>query len=153
MKKQLEISIKDIWLFTNAILLFASTISWIIGNENVFGVCSSIILLLSYPSNLLIGWLFFAYGNFNELPGVMLLLTFVCSGIGYLQWFFFVPRIVKFFRKKVSRNSDTKISESVNNGKQIQGSNLVNTIPEWQMNWFDEHKHSPVERIFEQDKK
>ena len=152
MNKQLNISIKDVWFAINGILLSISTISWAVGAENVFGVCGTLLLLLSFPSNLLVGWLFFTFGNLGALPSVMLLMIFAFSGISYLQWFVLVPRVVRFIRQKFfSRDLEIKFTANVESTKQIAEPNLENLTQDWQVNWYNEYKQTPVERVLNQD--
>lgn len=149
MTKQLKISLKGVWFAVNVILLFTATISWMVDAENVFGVCATLLILSSFPSNLLVGWLFFAFDDFYALPGVMLLMILVDSLIGYLQWFVLVPRVVTFVRQKFFRR-DLRVYLTVNieNTKQIAEPSLEHSTQNWRTNWYNEHKHTPVERVF-----
>lgn len=153
MNKKLRISPKKIWFALNGVLLNLLVISSIIGAEDIFGVCGTLIILLSFPCNLLVGWLFFAFGSFYALPGVMLLMMFVFSIIGYFQWFVLVPQIVKFVRLNFFKH-DVRINFKVNveNTKQLTEPNIETAgTQEWQTNWYDEQKRTPVERVFNRD--
>jgi hypothetical protein len=139
---------KKIWLIINAILLATSAFSFFAGAENLFGVSVTLITILSFPLNLLVGWLFFAYGG---PPVLMLLMAFVMSVVGYVQWFELVPRIAKYFGRKLGKHDlQIELTATRAETKQIE----EGPIPEatdWQTNWYEKEKYSPVERVFSQD--
>ena len=142
---------KKLWFATNALLLALSLISWVTGASDLFGYSVTILIVLSYPLNLLVGWLFFAFDVLNQLPIVTLLMAFVMSALGYVQWFQLVPSIAGFFRRKLSSH-DLQIKLTVEREGEVQlTEGDLKTAPNWQEGWYDKHANSPVERILGRD--
>lgn len=155
MNKQLKTSFKDVWFAVNGILLFVSTVSWLVGAENVFGVCGTILFLLSYPCNLIFSGLFFETDSSFSLPVVTFLMLFSFSVVGYAQWFILLPRITKFFRQKFSKQDlNIRLNINVEKMQQITEPSLGNIRLEgWRPNFYDEDKNSRVERLIYDEKK
>lgn len=146
MNKLLKISLRDLWFAINGISWFVLIISWMVGAENVFGVCGTILILLSYPCNILFGWLFIELDSSANLPIVTFLMI---SAIGYAQWFILLPRITNFFRQKFSKQDlNIGINIQVERMHQITEPSLGDMRSEgWQPEFYDENKNSPVERL------
>lgn len=154
MNKKLNFFFKNVWFAVNGILLFVSVVSWLVGAENVFGVCGTILFLLSYPCNLIFSGLFFEMDSSFSLPAVTFLMLFSFSAVGYAQWFILLPRITKFFRQKFSKQ-DLNIGPNINVEKmqQITEPSLGNIrIEGWQPKFYDVDKTSPVERLIYDEK-
>jgi hypothetical protein len=80
----------------------------------------------------------------------MYLMLFVFSVLAYIQWFVIVPRLAQFVKNKFFVK-DLKINLSAN-------LETINALPQaetgfdandFQQNWYDERRRTPVERVFE----
>lgn len=143
--------LKSIWLLFS-ILLLAIPVFIPSKDFDVIGVCLAIAIVLSYPLNMLFGWLFFMSGWFSASIGSLYLMLFVFTFTAYIQWFILIPRLTSFIRQKFFRK-DLQISL---NTKVVTVKTLsepkAETVPnDWQKNWYDEQKRTPVERIFEKN--
>lgn len=105
-------------------------------------------MLLSFPMNMLFGWLFFLVNDLNLVPVLMLLMGLMFGLVGYFQWFVLAPRLVRFIKSFFSRDLEIDVNLQVKDTKQ-----LAEAKSDWQTNWFDEHNHSPVERVLRHDPK
>ena len=142
---------KKIWLIINAILLATSVFSFFAGADNVFGVCVTALIILSFPLNMLVGWIFFAYGDLFTYPALQLLLALVMSVVGYVQWFELVPRIAKYFSRKLGKHDlQIELTATRADTKELE-EHRTTEAADWQTNWYDKEKYSPVERVFSQD--
>jgi hypothetical protein len=142
-----KISLKTVWLFVNSLLLAVGGFSWLLGAEEVMGISWIAIVLMSFPCNALVGWIFFASGILFSQPGIILFMFLVFSGMGYLQWFILVPKLLKYVSGKFARH-DMNISVNIS-PKQATGPSTASLIAnEWQPGIYDEQERSPVERIF-----
>jgi len=109
-------------------------------------ICGIALMLLSFPCNLLVGWMFFASGALLAQPGLVLLMFLAFSGIGYVQWFKIVPKLLKYISGKFARH-DRDISVNMS-PKQVTEPNTANTIAnEWRPDIYDEQERTPVERV------
>lgn len=147
--KQSKISRRQVWLVLNCLLfILPLPFFWSSAFDNVFGICLTILILLSFPANFLVAWLFFAFGEFHKLPGAMFLLMLVCSAVAYLQWFVIVPRIAKYVQRKFAKR-DFRINFSfrVENAKQL--SEPSETATDFRRSWYDEKRRTPLERVFD----
>ena len=141
---------KKVWLTLQSALLSLAVISWFAGMEDLFGICVTVLIILSFPLNLLAGWLFFAFDVVHSAPALLLVMAFVMSAIGYVQWFELVPRIVGFFSGKLSRH-DREIRLTVERQQPAQLEKGRQTdVNEWLDISTDKEEYSPVERVFGQ---
>ena len=142
---------KKIWFILQGILLALSLIFGIAGAEDLFGVCVTVLIVLSFPLNMLVGWLFFATDLLQTAPVMLLVMPFVMSALGYIQWFELVPRIARMFSSKLSAH-DRQIKISV---EREQPAQLEEGKPTDASDWFSvsdgKEKHSPVERVIGQE--
>lgn len=146
-----QIKFKYIWIALNFLLLALPV--FIPSNVvNVMGICTLIVYLLSTPLNQMVLWDFFISIFFDGSIGSMYLMLFVFSVLAYIQWFVIVPRLVRFVKNKFFVK-DLKISLSAN-------LEAINALPQaetrfdandFQQNWYDERRKTPVERVFEDE--
>ena len=142
---------KKLWLVIHSLLLTLAAVSWLAGADDLFGICVTTIIVLSFPLNLLVGWLFFAFERVNEVPGIMLVMAFVMSAVGYVQWFEVVPRIAGFFSRKLSAHDlQMELSVKRSNPSQIEKGNTQDAR-DWAEGIYDEEKYTPVERVLTQE--
>ena len=142
-----KISLKTVWLFVNSLLLAVGGFSWFFGAEEVMLVCWVALILMSFPCNALVGKLFFASGILLSQPGTILLMFLAFSGMGYIQWFILVPKLLKYMSGKFARH-DRDISVNIS-PKQVTEPSTANLIAnEWRPDIYDEQERSPVERVF-----
>ncbi len=125
---------------------------------NVIGICLTIAFVLSYPLNMLLGWLFFAVVNlfgmtqFDFSIGTLYLMLFAFCITGYVQWFILVPRIAKFIRKSYFRNDlQVNLNATISSVQMLPDAKPDVSTQDWQKKWYDEQKRTPVERLFEKD--
>lgn len=147
MNDQSPISLKNIWLYFNGLLLATIGVSWFFGWDAVMNICGAALFAMSFPLNLLVGWLFFAFDGLAAQAVVLLLMFLSFSWIGYVQWFKIVPKIAKFISTRFAAH-DREIN--INLGpKQISEPTVENLISnEWQPTAYDEQARTPVERVF-----
>jgi len=147
MENKFKISLKTVWLFVNGLLLTAGGISWFFSAEEVMFACWTALITLSFPCNILIAKIFFASGVLFSQPGSILVMFLAFSGMGYIQWFILVPKLLKYLSRKFARH-DRDISVNIS-PKQVTEPATANLIAnEWRPAAFDEQERSPVERIF-----
>lgn len=147
MDNQPKITLKTLWLFFNGLLLVTAGVSWLLGAEDIMNICGVVMMLLSFPCNLLVGWMFFAFDGLQSYPAVMLLLFLSFSWVGYVQWFKIMPKLLKYISGKFARH-DRDISVNIS-PRQVTGPHTANTIAnEWRPDIYDEQERSPVERVF-----
>jgi hypothetical protein len=141
---------KKIWLVVQSVLLALALLSWFAGAEDLLGLCLTVLIVLSFPLNMLVGWIFFAF-DLLSVPAITFVMAFVMSWLGYIQWFELVPRIARLFSHRFS-DHDRQISISVERGQPAQ---LAGAKPGAASDWLntanDKEKYSPVERVFSQD--
>lgn len=149
MKDNFNLSLKRMWLAISAFSLILPVFMPSSANpehffENVIGMVTVILFILSFPASLLgLLVLFFAKifldVNLNSIEGLYLNL-FVLFALGLVQWFWIVPRLMR-------------------NDSGFQRLNLPGTKSEMQMseaNSADEAKfrafqeQSPLERVFQE---
>lgn len=135
---------KTVWIILNLLLLAVLNASWFFGFDDVFGVVLTLIIILSFPLNLLVGWLFFAFDLANNFSATMLIMGYVLCGVAFLQWFKFVPEIAKFFSQKFAKH-DVTVSVSFNQ-PQFAEAGQTNELPS-PTTQFENQKHSPLERV------
>ena len=142
---------KKIWLILQGVLLTLAVISWFAGAEDLFGVCLTVLIVLSFPLNMLVGWLFFAFDLLQTAPVTLLVMAFVVSALGYIQWFELVPRIARTFSSKLSAHDrqikivvEPKRPAQLEEGARADASDWLNTSN-------GKEKYSPVERVFSQE--
>lgn len=126
-----------------------SMLSYVIGAENLFGALMVVFILESFPLNLLVAWLFYAYGDLTQFPSFVFLMAAALSSVSYFQWFHIVPRIAAFFQNKLARH-DRQIEILIKN-KALK--ELEESSEDWAVSWYEKEKYSPVERVFLQDPK
>jgi len=126
---------------------------------NVIGICLTIAFVLSYPLNMLLGWLFFVvvtlFGTtqFDFSIGSLYLMLFALCVTGYFQWFVLVPRLATFIRKTFfHKDLQINLNATAAGVKVLPDAKPDVSAQEWQKNWYDEQKRTPVERLFEKDK-
>lgn len=117
---------------------------------DIIGICLTVMIVLSYPLAMLFGWIFFVFGSSDSSIGSMYLMLFAFSVLAYVQWFVLVPRIArflksKFFVKDVKINLTAKV-ETIN---ALPKPESQFNLGDFQQNWYDEQKRTPVERIIE----
>ena len=138
---------KKLWLIFQTFLLALAVASWVAGADNLFGVVVTIIIVLSFPLNLLFGWLFFAFDSVIAMPELMLLMAFVMSAASYLQWFEIVPRMGRYFGRKLSRlDSELELAWGQETLPLIEA-RVPQHVREWSTQ-SDQEKYSPIERVF-----
>jgi hypothetical protein len=143
-------AMKKIWLIFQSVLLALTVVFWFGGAEDLFGICLTILIVLSFPINLLVGWLFFAF-DLLSAPAMLLVMAFVMSVLGYIQWFELVPRIARLFSSKLSSH-DRQIRISVDREQPAQLEEAKRTdTDDWLNTSNDKEKYSPVERVFSQE--
>lgn len=103
------------------------------------------IIVLSFPLNLLVGWIFFSFELGSNFSGVMLLMGYVMSLLSYLQWFEAVPRIASYFSERFSMH-DISVNVSLTRPEHADAAQLNH--PDLQNLQFDDQFRSPVERVF-----
>ena len=143
MNKYLSASLKFFWFAVTFLLLALPVfIPSFGGLINVINICLLAMILLSFPCNILV-LPFFSLPDFHHSVSINLLYTqlIICSVISYFQWFVLFPRLVKYGRTLNSRKHQTASA--------LNFSQLEQPIENWQKNWYDEQKRTPVERIFE----
>ena len=143
MNKYLSASLKFFWFaFTFLLLALPVFIPSFGGLINVINICLLAMILLSFPCNILV-LPFFSLPDFHYSVSINLLYTqlIICSVISYFQWFVLFPRLVKYGRKINARKHQTASAANF--------SQLEQPIENWQKNWYNEQKRTPVERIFE----
>jgi hypothetical protein len=143
MNKYLSASFKFFWFAATFLLLALPVfIPSFGGLINVINICLLAMILLSFPCNILV-LPFFSLPDFHHSVSINLLYTqlIICSVISYFQWFVLFPRLVKTGRKLNARKHQTALAANF--------SQLEPSIENWQKNWYDEQKRTPVERIFE----
>ncbi len=101
MNKEFSPKLKHAWIASNLALIVLPLLLFPLGFENAAGVCLTALILLSYPCNMLAGWLFFAYGLFDPSISSLFLLMIVFSSLGYFQWFVLVPQIMKMAHQQI----------------------------------------------------
>jgi hypothetical protein len=142
MNKYLAASLKFFW-FAAAFLLLALPVfvPSFGGLINVINVCLLAMILFSFPCNILV-LPFFSLPDFHHSVSINLLYTqlIICAVISYFQWFLLFPQLVKYVRKINSRKR-----RAASTGEFSQ---LNRPIENWQSNWYDGQKRTPVERIF-----
>lgn len=144
---QNPISIKNIWLYFNGLLLATIGVSWMFGWDAVINICGVALFAMSFPLNLLIGWLFFAFDGLAAQPGVMMLMFLSFSWIGYVQWFKLVPKLAKFISSRfAAHDREVNINVSPKQITEPAAENLISN--EWQPGIYDEQARTPVERVF-----
>ena len=145
MKKQTKL--KYIWIVLNFLLLavpvFVPSLS-----INVIAICVSLMIILSFPLNLLVGWLFFYTNLFDGSIGSMYLMLFFFSVLAYIQWFVIVPRFVRFTREKFF-SKDLNVNFTAEQIIALPEAKTEFTANDHRKNWYDEQKRTPVERILE----
>ncbi|MEP6924980.1 MAG: hypothetical protein ABI954_10990 [Pyrinomonadaceae bacterium] len=144
MEKRFPLNIRRIWLIAGFVLILLM----LLGTEKskFTWYYSLLMLILSFPSNLLIVPLLMNFFRFSI--GMVYLITYICWIIAYLQWFILVPSLAKLFRQKFGLK-DYQINfyacaESANNLLRAKNIDLI-------QNWYDPKKRTPVERLFEKD--
>lgn len=125
---------------------------------DVIGICLVIAFILSYPLNMLFGWLlmvmmeWFEPAQFEFSIGTLYLMLFTFCVTGYFQWFVLMPRLVNFIRKTFFRNDlQINLSATISNVKSLPDAKPNVSVQDWQTKWYDEEKRTPVERIFNKD--
>jgi hypothetical protein len=146
MKNLTDISLKKLWTGVNGLLLFIAAFALLLGEENVFGFAGTILMLLSFPLNLLVGWLFFAFGDVFNSPVALFLMTLLLSVTGYLQWFVLVPKLVKFLSRKATENN---LDFGTDTPARRLAEPAAESVDDWQGKYYDEQNRTPVERIFD----
>ena len=146
MDNQPGITLKTVWLFFNGILLASAGVSWLLGAEDIMNICGVALMLLSFPCNLLVGWMFFASGGLLTQPGLMLLMFLSFSCMGYVQWFKLVPKLRKYISGKFAKHDmDISVNISPKQVTEAQTGNLI--ANEWRPDIYDEQARTPVERV------
>jgi hypothetical protein len=143
MNKHLSLSLKFFWFATVFLLLalpvFVPSFGGLI---NVINVCLLAMILLSFPCNILV-LPFFAFPDYHHSVSINLLYTqlLICGAISYVQWFVFLPQLIKWSRKISDRKQQAVLKGN--------SSRLDEPTESWQKSWYDEQKRTPVERIFD----
>ena len=148
MNRYLSSSLKFFWFaITLLLVLLPVFVPSFGGFINVINVCLLTIVLLSFPCNVLV-LPFFAFPDFYHSISIGLLYTqlIICAVISYFQWFVLVPRLAKFTQKIFSTNDQAEYDSGVS---QLSASKTEFRPSDYQKNWYDEQKRTPVERIFE----
>jgi hypothetical protein len=146
MKKQAIFSLKNAWFASQVFLLATAAFSLLTQNDNIFGFCEIAVIAMSYPLNMIVGWMLIVCGNFFAEPGAMFLMMVVMSAFGYVQWFELMPRIARFFSKKFARH-DLAVRVSVE-ANRISAPAQERNVSEWQTRCYDENDRTPLERVF-----
>ena len=142
---------KKIWFILQGVLLTLGTIAWFAGAENVFGVFLTVLIALSFPLNMLVGWLFFTSDLLMTAPFMLLVMAFVMSAVGYVQWFELVPRLARALGSKFSAHDrQIKISVEREQPAQLEEGTRADAS-DWLNTSNDKEKYSPVERVFGQE--
>jgi hypothetical protein len=149
MKKQIKF--KSIWL-SLTFLILAAPVFIPSGSIDVINICLVLMFVLSYPLSLILGRLFFELSWFDGSIGTLYSLLFVFSILAYVQWFVIVPRLVRFVESRFF-TQDVKInfSASVEAVKTLREPQTDFVSTDYQKNWYDEEKRTPVERIFDRN--
>jgi hypothetical protein len=140
---------KTFWIVINLLLLGALNVSWLFGFTDVFGVLLTLIIILSFPLNLLVGWLFFAFDLANNFSATMLFMGYVMCGVGYVQWFKLVPEIAKFFSQKFAKH-DLAVNVSLTRPHFAEPHQIAQ--PPWPSIQFEEQRHSPIDRVLNDER-
>lgn len=134
---------KKIWLVFQVLLFTILTGSYFAGDENLFGITLTIFILESFPLNLLIGWVFFAYAGISNYPALLFLFALVMSGLSYFQWFDLVPRIVDYLKKPFAKH-DREVNLIIEKREPLL---IAEPIEEWATNVASSDQRSPVDRF------
>jgi hypothetical protein len=148
MKKQIKF--KYIWIALNFVLL-AIPVFVPSNNVDVIGICLSIPIILSYPLGILAGVVFFYFHLLDNSIGSLYLMLFVFSVLAYIQWFVIFPRFARFVKNKLfGRDLIINVSANLETIKKaLPESETRFETSDFQQNWYDERRRTPVERVFE----
>jgi hypothetical protein len=146
MDNNFQISLKTLWLFVNGLLLAVGGASLFLGAEEIMLACWMPLILLSFPCNILAGKIFFASGVLFSEPGSVILMFLAFIGMGYVQWFILVPKLLKYISGKFARHDrDINVKMSPTQVTAPSAENLI--ANEWRPDIYDEQERTPVERV------
>ena len=147
MKKYTKI--KYIWIALSFLLL-ALPVFIPSTTVDVINICIGIAVILSYPLNQLVGWMFFYTGFPFYTIGAMYLMLFVFTVLAYIQWLVIIPRLARFAREKIfTIDVQINLSAKIEPVKTLPAAKTEFYSVDFQGNWYDEQKRTPVERVFE----
>lgn len=144
---------QQIWFWSSLVLLALPVFLPSTADFDLIGVCSFILIVASYPLNLLFVPFYYLldyYLPVERTPiGQLYFFMVACSFIGYLQWFVVFPFLLGWFRGKfiyprfqtlfgVNSYIPPRLHEAKRNV--------------WQT-WFDEKERSHFERVINKDGK
>jgi hypothetical protein len=125
---------------------------------DVIGVCLVIAYILSFPLNILLTGFIYVLVNLFDVTqfgfsiGTLYLMLFAFCVIGYLQWFVLVPRLTKLIRENIFRKDwQINLNGTISRVQTLPEAKLDASVHDWQKNWYDTQKRTPVERLFEKD--
>lgn len=146
-----QTKLRYIWIALNFLLLavpvFVPSLS-----INVIAICLSLMIVLSFPLNFPLAWLFFYANLFDGSIGSMYLMLFVFSVLAYIQWFVIVPRLARLARRKFfAKEVNINFSASVEQNNALPAAKTKFYASDYPKNWYDEQKRTPVQRILENE--
>ena len=153
MKKPFELNLSPIWLLISALALtlpvfLPSSVNPQFFFQDIIGTVTAAMYILSFPFGLLALPLMFLAKLFlgvnPQTIGGMYINVFLLCVLGYMQWFWIVPRLLR----SESRFQMLNLLGAKSNLKLSEAAASNNT------EFFDSQERTPVERIiYEKDSK
>lgn len=144
---------KKIWLAVCFVLLATPVFLPSTADSNIIGFCSFILILASYPLNMLFLPFYYLLDSYLEIQRTAIadlyFLMLASSIIGYLQWFVVFPFLLRQFREKVMMpNVQTLFGKDV-----FSTVKLLEEKQDVRQAWFDDQNRSPFERVMRRDER
>ncbi len=149
MKEQFKLNLSSIWLLISAVALTLPVFLPSLSNpqhffQDIIGTVTTMMYILSFPAGLLaLPAMFLAelfLGVNPDTIGGMYINVFLLCVLGYVQWFWIVPRVLRNEPRFQTLNLFGEKSEI-----QLLQAKAANNIP-----FCDSDGRTPIERVFQE---